>query len=312
MKHARRAFTLVEVTLLLTLGAALLAPALAAARRGDSKTKCQMNLKQTLVAGMNYAVDFKDSLPTFWWTPDSPAPGDRPRADDLEAAARQGENIIRRSAKVPEFQAPAAWQPHAAWSTIVIASYMDVPLTDPMTVCPQDPVRSAWLKGEAGPKPPHEAWRYSSSYSLSPSAHTPGSFTPDGGLYKQGADHSVVEYRPGDQKSYRLKPRRLGEVMFPSQKVLWSEDIAWHTEGGPRFALDPAATPALGFVDGSVRVAQTSTAMAAAYTGPEGEQPAMVKYVPREFLGEPAAGKGLEFDGAFRWTKGGMSGRDFR
>lgn len=324
----RRAFTIIELILLLLTLAGIFLPAMRSARSAARETVCLNNQKQLAVASMSYAADFKDGLATFSWTPEyiasamnDPAnvlaAGVRPQSD-MDASAIQATLIIRKRSNDAEFKHPDGWQPHTLWSALVLIDYLAARLPEPILVCPQDRARQSWLSGANAtelPAPPHSAWRYSSSYALVPAVYTPNRFSTDGGSLRQGADQSTLVHAPGAESRYRLKPRRMSEIMFPMNKAHWFEQTGWHTRGGARFFTDGAAMSNLAFMDGRVVPSLSAATNPGGYVSVDGKvEAATITYSPRAFLGEPGwnedAGSSTQ-PGRYQWTLLGLRGVDF-
>jgi prepilin-type N-terminal cleavage/methylation domain-containing protein/prepilin-type processing-associated H-X9-DG protein len=76
--YARKGFTLIELLIgiaIISVLAALLMPALEAARQKAWQTKCLTNIKQQCLAGQFYLNDWKDSLPPVTYESDPDNPG---------------------------------------------------------------------------------------------------------------------------------------------------------------------------------------------------------------------------------------------
>lgn len=79
LSHRLKAFTLIEllvVIAIIAILAALLLPALAKAKERGRRIRCISNLHQILVANQVYVDDSKQWLPTGYWTPQNPWPGE--------------------------------------------------------------------------------------------------------------------------------------------------------------------------------------------------------------------------------------------
>lgn len=78
-KRSRRAFTLIEllvVVAIIAILAALLLPALSKAKERGRRVVCMSNLRQIGLATQMYVQDYGQRLPTGYWTPAHPWPGE--------------------------------------------------------------------------------------------------------------------------------------------------------------------------------------------------------------------------------------------
>jgi hypothetical protein len=327
----RRGFVLAEaaacIAVLVAVGA-LLAVMVRDTRRQARVGECIGNLKQIGWAGAGYGSDNAERVWTFsWragtnptmWTDLQNAP------DDLTAAAYQAVAIIREQGGRPNFPAISAWLPHLYYSHLVLAPYLGRPLPDPMSTCPEDRYRRLWASDPNGydaclytPNPAcgdssSRRWPYSSSYQLPPSFYSPDSATGSAPTLSQASTYNTF-YVPGN---VMLGRRTLAEVVFPSHKVLLHDAEARHY--GPRaafYAYQEARQPLL-FVDGSVSVRVTWDANLGGNPGtPTSPSPTYMTYspapAPNDWEARPLTNPTGDFvPGYYRWTRGGMRGRDF-
>jgi hypothetical protein len=163
--------------------------------------------------------------------------------------------------------------------------------------------RGCFLPCQPQPTSFNKKFPYSSSFQLPPAFfdHSP----PGSRVSQAGA---AIFWFVSNTAS--LGPRALGEVAYPTHKVLLNDEFARHF--GPTTPLclrDEARLPFL-FVDGSVRV------QPAAHANPGWNPNAPSSPDPMTFAAvnaicDPNPLPPTQVLGRFRWTRGGLAGRDF-
>ncbi|MGD9690798.1 MAG: prepilin-type N-terminal cleavage/methylation domain-containing protein [Phycisphaerales bacterium] len=242
--YRRRGFSLVELLVVIAIIAlliSLLLPGLCQARCAARSSQGQSNLKQYASATHSYASEFQDRLWAFTWRAGInqqtawPAlnPGTLGNNDDVRAAAMQAVDIFRRRAPNRDngtnlFPDQPNWIPHIYYSHLVLLDYLAARLPEPMVRDPNDKLRERWaedpiraaaeLQAQGRPPPTNHRWPYSSSYTLSLATFTPDKESSDGGFLRS-VEWGLFQYNPGGQGRYRLGNRKLGDVLFPAQKV---------------------------------------------------------------------------------------------
>jgi len=327
---SQRAFTLIELLVVIAIIALLvgiLMPGLSEARKTAKLIIDAANQKNSGVAMANYATDFKDLTPGF-------SANSRQRflnstglpaiyATDVEAAAAQAVDILRRRSRNTTFPIQPAWTPHVLYTHLAILDYLGTRLPEPIMISPNDRLRLQWAADPTSaalglaatrPAPTNERWPYSSSYMMTPSSYAPDVQGSDGSYISQ-ADTSSTFFLPSSSV-YRYGPQTRSAVSFPSQKVYMHDqaqrytgkfDAPWLWRGAKLNSL---------FYDTSVRFTTTGESNLGGYalTSPVWETPNF-SYVASPDVGDalwpndPNGGTGLT--GRFRWTAKQKQGIDF-
>lgn len=327
--HHQPGFSLIELLIVIAVIALLLAlliPGLANARRVARTSVCMSNLKQFSAAGATYAVDFKDSIYTFSWTPtymptqfrDLVVPG---VSFASHAHAIQATEIVRlRSQHEPNFALASLWAPAIEYSHFMLLDYLAMELPAPIAACPEDKPLRLWQSdirgfnvGALGPMQPEftdiesglmRAKPYSSSYESPPATY-------DISQVPNRMQQSWRHYLYGLSGLTKFGVRRFHEVTFPAQKVHLHDTHQRH-EGKPLFFAHPSAAQPLLHFDGSVIRRRTADANAGSHPNNPSAGPVMISYRP--YRHEPPTSSGAEFEefaGRYRWTRGGLKGVDF-
>ncbi|MBL8763162.1 MAG: type II secretion system protein [Phycisphaerae bacterium] len=324
MTARRRAFTLIELLVVISIVALLvgiLLPTLAEARRTARMSAALSNVKQFGLAAQAYGADFQDRWWNFSWRKGSALSEWSElngAGNDLQAAANQAVDIIRRRAAWPDFPVQNGWIPHILYSHLTVMDYMEARLPSQVAVDPADKLRYLWQEDPRNAKAkfglPSERWVFSASYTAAPATYCPDQETS--GYLRQASNGAFWSYNyvsGGD--TYRLGLRKLSDTRFPDKKVALFDEYMRHFGNKPAFFTHPSSRLPLGFSDGSASVRLTPDANKGGYYLADGG----TRQAPINFTGED-----LKLDdfpwpdnqpkiqpGRYRWTLGGLRGVDF-
>lgn len=327
-----RAFTLIELLVVIAVVAVLVSLLLGAvnlARKSARHTVCQSNMRTMGTTVGTYSSTFQDRIYAFTWNKDTrqSAWDDLNNHDnDLTAAADQAVDILRRRADRPDFPNLTNWIPHISGTHLVVLDFLNARLPDKQVICPEDAHRNAWARdprafdqqavipypgGMIGPPRAFgKIWPYSSSYYT-----VVASFERIPGGLTQLQDLLYLYY----PNRIRLGGNKLGDVVFPSSKVLSYDSVQRHYGRRQQFWGYEDIRMPLAFFDGSVRVKLVGESnMGWDPLDPTSPDPLLISYKPatspaHNVWQPPArsdAGEDL-YPGRFTWTRGGIRGVDF-
>jgi hypothetical protein len=226
---------------------------------------------------------------------------------DLEAAAAQAIDMLRRKSGREDIQYITSWVCHVYYSHLPLLDYLDQEAPALWSVCPADRMRLMWAKDPAAfdrgdflpcqptPLNANRRWPYSSSYELSTSFYDQ---SPVGDRVAQGETFNTY-FVPG---SSELFARLIGETAYPSQKVHLfeaaqhhiDEDTPGRCESGQAWYVPDSRIAAL-FADGHAGMVKTGEAN-------RGWQPNKPAFPDPTLIGG--------YPGVYRWTREYLSGRD--
>jgi hypothetical protein len=244
-------------------------------------------------------------------------------ATNLQAAANEAVDILRRVAGREDLPPISNWYPHLMYSHLVLEEYAGGGLPSGLWISSADANRLAWAgdpegfdAGEFGddqppPSASNKRWPYSGSYQLGTSFFDTSA---PADRICQTAVHTGFYFGTAAV----AEGKAVADTAFPSQKVLLQDSHARHFGGyGPNaappfFAAPGARLPYL-FVDGSVRVHATADGNKGWQPqNPLNTNPTVITYFPSSW--EPptvSGGSSEDFAGHARWTRGFLAGRDF-
>ncbi len=344
----RRAFTLIELLVVIAVIALLISillPALSSARRSAKRSICLSNIKQFILATLNYATDNKETLSGFvppernragqyvlsYYNGEGVAPTQRIFTDELAWMSVKGYDLIRRYAKPTQLNGPAAetnWLPQINYSHLPLVEYLAQRLPEPAVVCPDDPVRNGWMQklqqGQAAVTVTglnNFRYPFSSTYSYAMHGTFPDRDGPSSQIRQSAANQGLFTVTGINAQNWRLSRRRVSEVASPSRKVAWVEAFARHDpkpQAIPAYFMNNRAKPVTAMFDGSARLTDSSLMATGSYSAATGTtingtwgytRAGSVEELPWTNNANTYAGP--EMRGQMRWTPKGLRGLDF-
>lgn len=328
----RRGFALMDLAAVLVVLTGVLGLLAICASRGHrlaSLTESVANLKRMGEGTTSYGADNQELIFSFTWRADriGPTPyGDlraQAEAGGLESESAQAVDIIRRRSGRPTFEPIYAWVPSVFYSHLVLADYYAESLPAWWAISPEDKHRLRWANdpigfesGRFSPAPDtlSPRWPYSSSYERATCLWTWDYVTVTKGTFGQAGYHNTFQAMPaytGDPNL--LADRRTSEVAYPAHKAMqWDSAQRHHGTLEQYFMVRDSRVPIL-FADGAVRVRATGNAN----RGFRPEIPTYmystsVSYEPSAWEAPaPGGSRSYQVDAHYRFTRSGLSGRDF-
>jgi hypothetical protein len=284
---------------------------------------CLANRKQLGTATHSYSADYQDRFFAFTWKK-----GDalskwgflNNATTDLQAAANQAVDILRRRADREDITQITGWIPHVLYTHLVIQDYLASRLPEQLVICPEDYHRNLWQTDPHGfdaglfrPAPPQQGsnsgkrWPYSSSYQVTTAAYDRSA---KGNRITAGAYNSYAV--PG---LANLGNTKVGDVMFPSRKVHMHDNYQRHSGKTQVYFGYPQAKVPLLMHDSSVDIYATQDSNRGWYpNAPNSSAPTTYMYNPPANGWEPPPLNNPGGDmmiGYYRWTRGFLRGVDF-
>ncbi len=316
----RQAFTLIELLVVIAIIALLvgiLLPVLAAARRTAREAVCSANMSNHGKAAAAYASDHKDRFATFSWRRDIPytvfgsSRAYGPYGTDYEAAQWQVVDLLNKYAATSSDDTSAPF-PYTEYNSIFLAEYFSQHIPEPIGICPADRQQLQWA---ADPQAtiaqfPDDTLRWARSSYTVPLAFFAEIDRESSTAMLRLADNSSVQVHPLTP----LGTRKLSDVYFPSQKVMYHERFSRHARLAPAYFTHPQAVVTVAVADGSVRSLHTSDANQGGYAQADGTVARQsVSYLPSTIFGDPAWPDAAPASQPPRYaaTVGGLKGVDF-
>lgn len=341
----QQGFTLLELLLVIAIIALLISillPALGAARRAARTSVCQSNMRSFSTGFQSYAGDAKGLIATFTWQPSSTRflPSQyfdlaAPDSDATRVHSKQATDIVRRLTGNQTFM-PEGHNRLVArnLSQLVLmdGGYYGDRQPEPAVVCPED----RWLQSAQKLTPTQAATQYPFSAGTGPTTFdfgiypqfipyyssyqiVPNAFAPEPGMGRQLVlSQALTEYQL--YQSYQRPNaklhdnRRLDQVVFPSQKVVWLDLFDRHSSKRTYFHAFQGAAQPLIFFDGAVSWRRTRDSNQGWYQLDPGRTPPQTyRYRPRNIGIDPAPvnAAGDNVFPVYRWTRQGLMGIDF-
>lgn len=314
--RGRRGFALADLVMLLlviALAAAVLVPMARESRRmAQDESELEKLAWFAQVQGW-YAADNQDKFATFSWKAGqnpSQFPDLQFAATDLEAAANQSVDLIRRRSVMQDFPRVQYWLPHVLTSHLVLADYLDRPLPDKRFISELDALQIKWAKDPLNwqqNNAPNARAVFWSSYETGPAFYS----SPDRGndAMSQAQQHNIFLV-PGNCK---FGGNQLSAVVYPSRKALRWDRYERHATGKQAYFGYSQGKIAVLTVDGSV----LRRDMATSDPGWNPTQPnnnLAMTYLYQPMYYEPPTLSGQSADyvyGRLRWTRNALLGWDF-
>lgn len=320
-----RAFTLTDLVALLAVVTLLCSFALVSLRenrRAASQSTSLANLRFFGAAYASYAADNNDGIATFTWRAGQSLSqfSDLNQANtDIDAAADQAVDIIRRRSPATAQPPARGFLPHVAFFHLVLIDYLGESAILPAAAAPgdanlrryqQNPLNPCGQPGNPCPGSGTPLTAIASSYRR-PAAF----FARDRNERIAGVSINTVAPSPQGHAFFSVPQgslinRRTAEIAFPALKVQLADAVA-RDFSPQRFMLETDARVPMLMSDASAAVRRTNDANSG--VNPNDGSSALILYNPNIPFDPPAASPSPNprFDGRFLWTSLGLRGIDY-
>jgi type II secretory pathway pseudopilin PulG len=326
-RHARRALALPEVVAAVVVVAVLLSLLTVAGWRTRAQAMAGRdlaNLRQVAGWTQSYVADSQDQLWGFWWRAReqrSTWPDLNNALSNLQAAADQAIDILRRRGGRVDIASISGWIPHIYMSHLPLLDYAGPELPHLGMVSALDIHRMKWARDPQGHDPgayqpyqepptggvPNSARRhpYSSSFQLPPD------FFDQSAAGRRMTPLSHLSYSLSDRESFFAWPA--STVRFPAQKAFVHSQAGWYGGRRSSYYAHEESIAAVLMADGSAGVRRTADSNEGWQPNrPTRPDPTRFAYQPRRWEPPTLSGGPSEVvTGHYRWTRGGIKGIDF-
>ncbi len=301
----------------LAIVASLLLVASGGARQRARAAAGQNQLRWMAGASSNYAADNADRFWSFSWQPGETytfksSVITMPHSP-VTAAAYQAIDILYRVGG-RDLPVPISWIPHPLYNHLPLMDYVGGELPNFSFISPADKYRLAWVRdpeafarGEFLPFQPQprtghsERWLYTSSY-LTPAAW----WDFDNALYQGDSQRQYII-----PSVARLGGALMTDVAFPSQKVMVHDQEQRERGAEPLYCIEEAARAPVLMADGSAGAPATADSNPGWHPAQKTlASPMRFRYDAFAWEAPPSTDPVL-ITGHYRWTRGGIAGRDF-
>lgn len=337
----RRAFTLIELLLVVAIIALLISillPAIGKARKAARVSICMSNQRQVAAGNHNYASEWKGKLCAFTWGPTTSQSSwtelNNHQNDYIQAHANQAVDIVRRrtgDATTYGLIDGRMVDRNFGHLPLLDGGYLTEKLPDPVAACPEDRQTLIYQKyvgnyqaaiSQGGDIDPPSEVNYKKIYPFWMTyQYVPNAWSPEIGPYVIRQASGSPGYHMLYQVFEGLTPfvsRSIDDVGFPSQKVWMFDLFDRHYYKRPLWHAFTVTSQPLIMFDGSVSIRSTKNSNRG-WRPPDNNNAAatapITVYAYWPVVGqEPATLSGAaqqNVEGMFRWTRAGIKGIDF-
>jgi len=268
-------------------------------------------------ATSSYAADNSDLFWSFSWKAGSLPHSDptlpATASSDLQAAGIQAADILRRRTGRSDIE-PDLGLPHALFNHLPLVDYIETLLPNFNLVAPSDRHRLNWARdpdafdhGAFLPYQPDPAHAGSRRFPYSTSYAVPAAWWNPNNTINQ---NDLSQHRWSLPPDSDLEAVALTDVNWPAQKVMAHDQEQREPGPGALYCVDRSARSAILLADGSAGLKDASDSnLGWQPDSPTSLSPTRFRYEPAPW--EAQSGAGAIMTGHYRWTRGGIEGRDF-